>query len=102
MALLASAMVIFLLCTNVDTGARGSCSAASPAREHEAILHITCDIERISMDGHTVPTNQMCWDTKRHFMKNIFIYSNITNTHISQGGQRFDWGGGQMNAQCGL
>ena len=75
-AQLASAMVTFLLCSNVDSilaqEARAWCGRpwAQGAMRH-ATLNASPWQTMSFAHGPIVPTNQMRYDTKRHFLKNI-------------------------------
>ena len=85
-AQLASAMATFSLCSNVDSilarEARARCGRGRPSRPWAwgAMCHATLNAspwQTMSFaHGPIVPTNQMRYDTKRHFLKNIlYIYS---------------------------
>ena len=104
-AQLASAMATFALCSNVDSilarEARTHCGCGWPMAQPvpSARCYAPRDSECISMTNHVftprpiVPTNQMHYDTKWHFLKYILyiirhchekhsIHRNINNTSI--------------------
>ena len=86
-AQLASAMAMFSLCSNVDSilarEVCARCGRGQPSRPwaRGAMRHATLNAspwQTMSfVHGPIVPTNQMHYDTKWHFLENIFVYSNI-------------------------